>query len=264
MLEFTFAVEAASPAAGSVTPPQRQRTRSINLGLLTPQSTSSSRHRVVLTPRTPDPIRNDLKLLRDRVSVIFFDFDGTLTATPGNLVVRQSQKAAELLERASLIAPHLTALRNAGILLGIISKSTENTVRTALQAAGLSEFFTGPVVGKAVGLEGKVGFIEELAASGTLGASTKLQHVLLVDDDVRELDRARMKGVQTWPAPAEGGLQTEDFDAIFTCLGVPGTQAPVHLAECCSPKGSFMGYPAPPLAHITKASANYGVSNVGT
>lgn len=184
------------------------------------------------------------------VSVIFFDFDGTLTKTPGNLVVRQSHKAAELRERASLLAPRLQALRDAGLQLGIISKSTEKTIRTALQAAGLSEFFTGPVVGKAVGLEGKVGFVEELATSGGLVGldNGELERVLLVDDDVRELDRARAKGVQTWPAPAEGGLQDEDFDEIFAFLRIPARQA-----ERCSPKRSYMGYPS-----STPATANLG------
>lgn len=213
----------------------------MNLGLLTPQSCSSNTYRLVLTPHTPEPVRKDLKLLMGNISVIFFDFDGTLTKTPGNLVMRQSQKSAELRERASFLAPRLQALCDAGLQLSIISKSTENTVRTALQAAGLSDFFAGPVVGKAVGLEGKVGFVEELASSGGLVGldNGELERILLVDDDVRELDRAKAKGVQTWPAPAEGGLQDEDFDEIFARLGISACQA-----ECCSPKCSSIGYPS--------------------
>jgi len=205
-----------------------------------------------------------MKLLMGNVSVIFFDFDGTLTATPGNLVVRQRQshKSDELRERASLLAPRLAALRDAGFLLGIISKSTEFTVRNALDAAGLSEFFTGPVVGKAVGLEGKAGFIQELALSGSLpplgGEDVGLHRVLLVDDDVRELDRARAKGLQTWPAPAEGGLQEGDFDEIFACLGAHGSYSLASQAERCSPKCSRMCLPAATSATNPGALCNPG------
>jgi phosphoglycolate phosphatase-like HAD superfamily hydrolase len=162
--------------------------------------------------------------LEGEVAMIFFDFDGTLTATAGGLVKRQSQKVAELVERASFLAPRLSALRDAGILLGIISKSTAFTVRKALEGAGLSEYFTGPIVGQAVGLEGKAGFIEQLAAGGSLPPLTSEEasicRVLLVDDDLFELELARNMGVQTFPAPAEGGLQDEHFAEIFTRLGV--------------------------------------------
>jgi len=187
-------------------------------------------------------------LLRGDVSVIFFDFDGTLTATPGTLAMRHLHKSTELRERASLLAPRLAALRDAGMLLGIISKSTECTIRNSLNAAGLEEFFKGPVIGKAVGLEGKVGFIEELLSTGALpllrGQTASLHQVLLVDDDVRELDRARAKGVQTWPAPADGGLQEEDFNEIFARLCVRGHHAKFEaLLECCSPKCTRMGLP---------------------
>jgi phosphoglycolate phosphatase-like HAD superfamily hydrolase len=160
------------------------------------------------------------------VHCILFDFDGTLTATPGHLVGRQSQKTSELCDRAMMLAPYLKALRDFGILLGIISKSTEATVRNSLQAAGLSDAFLGPILGKAVGLEGKMGFIEDLAASGALGNLGSGDHdeclsrILLVDDDVRELDRARVGGVQTFPAPAEGGLQDEDFLQIFAHINL--------------------------------------------
>lgn len=216
---------ASSPSAGSSTPPQRLRQRSFNLGLLTPQSCTSNPYRLVLTPRTPEPIRAEMKLLTGCISVIFFDFDGTLTATPGHLVERHAVKTGELCERAVLLTSRLKSLCSAGILLGIISKSTEATVRTALDAAGLMEFFQGPVVGKAVGLEGKAGFIEDLVSSGSTflkGEEVNLHNVLLIDDDVRELERARAKGVCTWPAPPEGGLQDNDFDDIFVGLGIHG------------------------------------------
>lgn len=178
------------------------------------------------------------------VSIVFFDFDGTLTATPGEKVVRQSHKSAELRERAPLLAPRLTALRDAGVLVGIISKSTEFTIRNALEVAGFAELITGPIVGKAVGLEGKVGFIEDLALAGSLSpllgecGEASLRRILLVDDDVRELDRARARGVQTFPAPAEGGLQEEDLREIFACLGVCATFAPTYQEGHCSPKCS--------------------------
>merc|ERR1719238_343383 len=109
-----------------------------------------------------------MKLLKGGVSVIFFDFDGTLTATPGQLAARQCRKSVELCERAAMLRPRLQALKDGGILLGIISKSTEFTIRSALQAAGLSDFFQGPIIAKPVGLEGKAGFIEELVTCGSL------------------------------------------------------------------------------------------------
>jgi len=205
-----------------------------------------------LTPRTPEPVREDLKSLVGDVAVIFFDFDGTLTATPGTLAKRQSQKVAELTERASFLSPRLAALRNAGILLGIISKSTAFTIQDALQAAGLSEYFTGPIVGQAVGLEGKAGFIEQLALTGSLpplpSELASVCRVLLVDDDVLELDMARDMGVQTFPAPAAGGLQDEHFEEIFTrldvqCAGHPVSQPDIwaranSASERCTPKQS--------------------------
>jgi len=247
------AVSQTSPA----TPPQRSRQRSFNLGLLTPQSCTSNPYRLVLTPRTPEPVRGELKCVMGNVSIVFFDFDGTLTATPGEKVVRQSHKSAELRERAPLLAPRLTALRDAGVLVGIISKSTEFTIRNALEVAGLAELITGPIVGKAVGLEGKVGFIEDLALAGSLSPllgseEASLRRILLVDDDVRELDRARARGVQTFPAPAEGGLQEEDLREIFACLGVCATLAPTCQEEHCSPKCS---------AGYSQVSTSFGVSS---
>jgi len=224
---------------GSSTPLEKAKQKSVKLGLLTPQSCSS--YTLVLTPGTPDPVRGDLKLLTGRASVIFFDFDGTLTATPGNMVVQKCSKSDELRDRATLLAPRLAALQQAGIVLGIISKSTELTIRSALQASGLSDFFSGPIVGKAVGFEGKAGFIAELALTGSLaslldGEQTNFGHILLVDDDVRELDRAQAKGMQTFPAPADGGLQAEDFDEIFAGLGIFNAREADHPPRTPSPR----------------------------
>lgn len=222
--------------AGSSTPPQRVRERAINLGLSTPtpQSCASNPHRFPssiwnTSPRTPDPARDDLKLLSGDVSVVFFDFDGTLTATPGVLANRHATKSAELCERKPLLSPQFKKLRDRGIVLGIISKSTEFTVRTALEAAGLADFFDGPIVGKAVGLEGKAGFIEEMVSSNILPVheNAGLQRIMLVDDDVHELQRAAQIGVQTWPAPPEGGLQLSDFEQILARIdfGAGGAKA---------------------------------------
>jgi hypothetical protein len=143
-----------------------------------------------------------------------------------------------------------------------MSKSTEPTIRNALQAAGLYDYFDGPVVGKAVGLEGKVGFIEELALAGRLPGleNGNMQRVLLVDDDVRELDRARAKGVQTWPAPSEGGLQDEDFEELFVRLGLCSSKKLPYLEEYCSPKRpSYRGWGYPvPMPAPASGSGNLG------
>lgn len=190
------------------------------LTLKSPSSCASNAYRLALTPRTPDPHRCDLNIVKGDVYAILFDFDGTLTRSAGSSAQRcRRQAEAELCERASLLAPHLQALRDAGITLGIVSKSTAMTISYALEAAGLAGFFDGPIVGTAVGFEGKAGFIEELVTSGTL-PHVGVDHVLLVDDDVRELERCRVRGIQTYAAPEEGGLQQDDFDDIFRCLGM--------------------------------------------
>jgi hypothetical protein len=165
-----------------------------------------------------------LKLIIGDVDAILFDFDGTLTATPGDSAAH-CQKEGELVQRAGFLRPHLHALRDSGIMLGIISKSSEATIRVALDSAALAKFFDGPIVGKAVGFEGKAGFIEELVCSGALPRSgvdalSGCQRVLLIDDDVRELDRARLREIQTYPAPMSGGLQLEDFEEIFLQLHI--------------------------------------------
>lgn len=189
------------------------------LGLKTPTSCRTPSY--VLSPTTPDPSRSDLILLRGYVGAILFDFDGTLTASPGDAAQR-SQKQVELVQRAPMLAPRLRAMHEAGFVLGIISKSSKPTIDSALREACLAEYFTGPILGKAVGFEGKAGFIADMVDCGELHelGVVGADHVLLVDDDVRELDRARARGIQTYAAPPTGGLQEQDFEAIFDHLGL--------------------------------------------
>mmetsp|Transcript_19741 Transcript_19741/g.35779 ORF Transcript_19741/g.35779 Transcript_19741/m.35779 type:complete len:392 (-) Transcript_19741:128-1303(-) len=189
---------------------------------LASSSATALRANCLLSPGTPN--REALKLITGDASVVFFDFDGTLTATPGMISLRY-RKQVELKERAPMLSPRLKALREAGKTLCIISKSTEGTIKTALDAAGISDYFNGPIVAKAVGLEGKAGFIKELVTEGQLRSlftecADPLRQVLLIDDDVYELDRAFQMGIQTYSAPQEGGLQEEDFNAIFHGLGL--------------------------------------------
>jgi len=188
-------------------------------------------------PGTPLPQAVEFKRVTGSVAAILFDFDGTLTATPGEHAFR-SQKHVEIRERAPLLAPRLKALRDAGICLGIISKSSELTIRCALGEAGLMDLFDGPLVANAVGFEGKAGFIEELVRTGALAqlGQEGNSRVLLVDDDVRELVRARQCGIQTYAAPKDGGLQQADFDEIFCGLGIQmdgsaACQAPTGLGS---------------------------------
>eukprot|EP00435_Cladocopium_sp_Y103_P053442 s312_g17.t1 len=76
-------------------------------------------------PESPSPFRDDFRALPAAgVAVIFFDFDGTLTATPGDRAARRT-KQLELCERAAMLGPRLKSLRADGASLGIISKSTE-------------------------------------------------------------------------------------------------------------------------------------------
>jgi FMN phosphatase YigB (HAD superfamily) len=166
------------------------------------------------------------------VSAVFFDFDGTLTATPGVRAERRA-KIIELKERASMLQPWLLRLRRAGISLGIISKSTESTIRAALAEAGLEEMFDLPIVAKAVGFAGKAGFIEEMATEGPLEhlGSNGMHRILLVDDDVSELEWATEISVQTYPAPLSGGLQESDFCDIFERLSLPHTPRPTSTPE---------------------------------
>jgi len=275
--------EDRAAAAAAPEEPQSGKKRSFrlfNLGLDTPQSCASYISRLMLSPRTPDPNRFDLKFVSTDAAAVFFDFDGTLTATPGDQARKQCQKSAELCERAAMLAPRLRAMKDAGLTLGIISKSTVFTIESALQDSGLKEFFQGPIVGKAVGLEGKAGFIKEMVSSGALrhlrrGAESsatasdansapggpqssdedlavaeEMKRVLLVDDDVRELDRAIGMGILSFPAPEQGGLQETDFEELFHQLGL------THASEspaATSPSSILLHMPA-----STKAAGRGG------
>eukprot|EP00929_Paragymnodinium_shiwhaense_P014899 TRINITY_DN122889_c0_g1_i1.p1 TRINITY_DN122889_c0_g1~~TRINITY_DN122889_c0_g1_i1.p1 ORF type:complete len:571 (-),score=70.29 TRINITY_DN122889_c0_g1_i1:122-1750(-) len=225
-------------------------------------------------PNTPVPDRSDYRVVTTGVCVVFFDFDGTLTASPGDRAVRR-RKQVELCERAPMLAPRLQALREAGLTLCIISKSTEGTIHSSLEAAGLSAFFDGPIVCRAVGFEGKVGFIEELARKGNLrrlgGRGEKPgRRVLLIDDDVLECERAKARGLQTYAAPGDGGLQEADFDAIFQGLRLnqksrvryrqsASSMPPARQRANCN-SGSALPRPPshallPPLNHSQSASS---------
>jgi len=225
---------------------QRRRPRP-DMILKTPSSCASGSGRElggIFTPnglgsRTPEPQREDLKLVEGGVRMVLFDFDGTLTSVPGEKAKRR-QKKADLGQRAPLLQKHLQVLKSSGIVLGIITKSQEDTVRGALEDAGLDKYFQGPVIGKAIGFEGKAGFIEDLleksddfsyVGKGEAG----LGRVLLVDDDVRELGRAQAKGIQTFPAPQAGGLQEDDFAELLGALGLEYNEAP-PAAQAPPPK----------------------------
>jgi len=226
------------PTCLSKTLPARPRCLSLlsgsSLGALKPPDAdeASPGFGPLLSPATPVPKREAFRQVERGFTVVMFDFDGTLTATPGDRAAR-SQKKIELRQRASMLEPCLKAMQESGATLGVISKSTEGTIRDSLQAAGLSAYFQGPVVGKAVSLEGKAGIIDDLARRGALvgfqsaglAEQAASQRVLLVDDDVMELERARCAGLQTYAAPSKGGLQHEDFQAILAALqGPPSVQ----------------------------------------
>mmetsp|Transcript_145534 Transcript_145534/g.362879 ORF Transcript_145534/g.362879 Transcript_145534/m.362879 type:complete len:330 (+) Transcript_145534:92-1081(+) len=211
----------------------------------------------LLRPDTPLPERNDFRNVTGKVEVIMFDFDGTLTATPGDRQVR-AKKRAEICERAPLLQPRLQALREAGCLLGIISKSTEVTIRDALLAGGLLAYFNAPIIAKAVGFEGKIGFINDLARRGSLRhpgdrrPGPAPHRILLVDDDVLELERANAGGLQTYAAPSEGGLREEDFDAIQDSLHKPPGRPKTRqsLSRCSSaPSMTFSSALFPTAEH---------------
>ncbi|CAE8601962.1 unnamed protein product [Polarella glacialis] len=204
--------------------------------LLSMKSFSSDHH--LGSPESPMPGRDDHRSPNGGVAVVFFDFDGTLTATPGEKAAR-GRKQAELCDRASMLAPRLRAMRADGASLGIVSKSSEATIRAALEASGLAKLFDGPVVAKAIGFEGKTGFVEDLALRGCLprlgsyrGHAAPLHRILLVDDDVLELQRAKARGLQTYAAPAEGGLRDEDFDVIMEALKMPRPKSHPQQIPC--------------------------------
>eukprot|EP00933_Yihiella_yeosuensis_P024855 TRINITY_DN19272_c2_g1_i1.p1 TRINITY_DN19272_c2_g1~~TRINITY_DN19272_c2_g1_i1.p1 ORF type:complete len:344 (-),score=69.36 TRINITY_DN19272_c2_g1_i1:163-1194(-) len=209
-------------------PVEVKRFRSLTLA--TPSSCAS--HRYHLSPTTPDPSRSDFKIFRADVLAVIFDFDGTLTATPGDKALH-STKVAELRDRAAMLKPFLQELRSADLTLGIMSKSSRATIIGALEEAGLSHLFNGPVIGKAVGLEGKAGFIEELILEGELQhlGEDGLFRVLLVDDDVRELDRAKAKGIQVYSAPEQGGLQVSHLEEICDSLGLDSVFGGCNLSD---------------------------------
>jgi len=189
-------------------------------------STSSVRASLVDSlgrPESPMPDRENFRSITGRSEVIIFDFDGTLTATPGDQQVRR-RKREELTERSAMLRPKLEALKEAGAFMGIMSKSTQVTVTDALEAAQLRDLFEAPIVGKALSLEGKAGLIRDLARQGKLhrGGDRRSAHrILLVDDDLCELERAADAGLQTYAAPVFGGLTTQDFDAILESLRLP-------------------------------------------
>jgi len=212
----------AGSSSATATGPGGRRFASVQC-LATPSSTrSAAAYRYVLTPTTPDLHRDGFRLVDDELDIVFFDFDGTLTATPGESATQHGQKKAELKERADMLRPRLQGMIDAGLLLGIMSKSTENTIREALEFAELTDLFQGPIVGKALDFEGKAGIIAKMHQSGKLSLGEEgLSRVLLVDDDVRELDRCRDHGIQTFAAPEGGGLLDSDFDEIFVFLTLP-------------------------------------------
>lgn len=193
--------------------------------------------------QTPEPSRQEMKLVEGGVGLLLFDFDGTLTSVPGEKAKR-GQKKADLEQRARLLERYLEAFQSAGIVLGIITKSQEGTVRDALAEAGLQRYFAGPVIGNAIGFEGKAGFIEELLQASDFPHGQRgeagLGQVLLVDDDVRELRRARAKGIQTFPAPQTGGLQEDDLTELVTSLGL---ERCLDIDDEVQPKcTNFMGW----------------------
>jgi len=175
-------------------------------------------------------------------------------------------------------------MQECGATLGIISKSTEGTIRDALQAAGLSAYFQGPVVGKAISFEGKAGIIDDLARRGALTGlqsaglveQAASQRVLLVDDDVMELERARCAGLQTYAAPSKGGLRHEDFEAILAAMhGSPSVQqqqqqqqtARSAVGSAPSPGrfGAHRGSPSWPVAaspSLSSTRRGYSVSDL--
>jgi len=214
--------EAAGSSSATATGPGGRRFAGLQ-SLATPSSTrSAAAYRYVLTPTTPDLHRDGFRLVDDELDIVFFDFDGTLTATPGESATQHGRKKAELKERADMLRPRLQGMIDAGLLLGIMSKSTENTIREALEFAELTDLFQGPIVGKALDFEGKAGIIAKMHQSGKLSLGEEgLSRVLLVDDDVRELDRCRDHGIQTFAAPEDGGLLDSDFDEIFVFLSLP-------------------------------------------
>lgn len=183
----------------------------------------------------PGPQRSDFRALAPDADVgaVLFDFDGTLTSVPGG-ASRRTRRQLDLFLRAPLLEPRLRVLRDAGLSLGIISKSSEATIRTSLAEAGLCEFFDGPLVANAVGFDGKAGFIEDLVQGGSLRhlGPSGLRRVLLVDDDLQELEHARARGVQVYAAPEDGGLQEPHLEELLLLLGLQAPTARSAASSC--------------------------------
>jgi len=202
---------------------ERSRGRKLcwGLSLDSPSSCGSASFEQNFPCVTPSSQYSKLERITGDVGIIFFDFDGTLTSIPGE-AARGVCKQEDLLRRAPMLEPHLQSFGAAGIVLGIISKSTSTTIQSALQAAGLLKFFDGPVIAKATGFEGKAGFIKDVVNKGTfrhLGVES-LDRILLVDDDTFELERACEDGIQTYPVSGKRGLQNSDLLAISLGIGI--------------------------------------------
>jgi len=222
----------------------------------------------LLSPATPVPKRDAFRRVECGFTIVMFDFDGTLTATPGDRAAR-SQKKTELRQRAAMLEPCLKTMQECGATLGIISKSTEGTIRDALQAAGLSAYFQGPVVGKAISFEGKAGIIDDLARRGALTGlqsaglveQAASQRVLLVDDDVMELERARCAGLQTYAAPSKGGLRHEDFEAILAAMhGSPSVQQQRQQQQQQTARSAVGSAPSPGRFGAHRGSPSWPVA----
>merc|ERR1712039_1133019 len=89
-----------------------------------------------------------------------------------------------------------------------------------------------------------------LTRSGTVrpcrgvGCQSMLRSTLLVDDDVLELDRARKMGMQAFAAPAEGGLQEDDFNLIVGGLQRPCAKLPSIMSRTHASCEPLAGKPA--------------------
>ncbi|CAK0878807.1 unnamed protein product [Prorocentrum cordatum] len=238
----------APPAIQTQTPtPKLARARRASawgLRIATPSSSPPASPRGAEGCGTPQPQRSDFRVLAPDADVgaVLFDFDGTLTSVPG-MASRRTRRQLDLRQRAPLLEPRLRALRDAGLSLGIISKSSEATIRTSLVEAGLCEFFDGPLVANAVGFDGKAGFIEELVQGGSLRhlGPSGLRRVLLVDDDVQELEHARARGVQ---ALRRAAIQIRLAPLPFSPL-IP-LCLPLFVPSFLFPLSSVIHLPLPP------------------
>lgn len=164
------------------------------------------------------------------VKIIFFDFDGTLTNTPGG---EGANPLRELKERTPLLTKYLTLLGEAGILVGILSKRRTDDLRSYLATTKLTRFFTTTVEVPTSSLGGKVSEIQKELE----GKYLVDENAALVDADYDELKLARGAGVHTYPAPKQGGLTESDFEAIMHMIGVWPHRCPVPK-QCCQCESS--------------------------